>query len=364
MTPEQKRVYDGVKSGKTVREMAGILGLTYECAKSRFKRAKKWIEADPSAQIAATASGAHVMPHSYWIKKDGVSAYYQTPRESSTDDMLDRVAEAFKDIPTYEPKLHDAVHNDLMTVYPLYDVHAGMLAWGKETGGQDYDLDLFKSDLIRAVETVSQRSPASSHALVIFGGDTLHVDDYSNETPASRHKQDADGRFEKITEVAIEAICHTIEALAERHARVSVVVLRGNHDESSHIVLKAALKQRYRTSDRISFCPMYRDILWHRHGKCLIVAHHGDRMKPERLAMIAADQCPDWSNTRYRVALTGHLHHLKVQDFPGLTHYTMRAFAPCDAYGSSFGGVRGITSMTFDAETGLSVTAHDPIERG
>jgi len=364
MTEDQKTAMDMRAGGKSRAEIAAAMGKTERQVKSLLERARAWAAADPSAQAAAVAAGANVMPHSYWIKRDGVSAYFQTPRDDAGSDMLQRVADAFRDIPAYVPRPHAATHNDLMTVYPLYDLHAGMMAWGKETGGVDYDLALFKSDLIRSVDTVAQRSPASNHALVILGGDTLHTNDYSELTPGSKHKMDADGRFEKITEVAIDAVCHSIEALADRHARVSVVVLPGNHDQSSHIVLKAALKQRYRNSDRITFCPMYRDIFWMRHGNCLIVAHHGDKMKPQTLAMIAADQCPDWSATRYRVALTGHLHHLKVQDFPGLTHMTLRAFAPADAYGSSFGGVRGICAMTFDADTGLSVTVNDPIERG
>ena len=91
--------------------------------------------------------------------------------------------------------------------------------------------------------------------------------------------------------------------------------------------------------------------------------HHGDKCKPERLAMIAADKCPWWSDTTHRVILTGHLHHFKVQDFPGVTHYTLRAFCPPDAYGAMFGGKRGVQAMTFSNVKGLVNQAHDPIER-
>ena len=363
MTPDQKTALALRDSGMSRDEICREMGKSTSAVKSLLERARRWANSDPAAQKAATDTGAQVLPHSFWRKTDGVSAYYKVAQDAAKEDWLNNVADAFKDIPAYVPKPHSAVHNDLLTVYALFDLHIGMQAWGKETGGQDYDLNLFKTDLIRAVVTVATRSPASAHALIILGGDTLHIDDYSNETPASHHKQDVDSRFEKITDVAIEAICHSIESLAERHAKVSVLVQRGNHDESSHIVLKAALKQRYRNVDRIEFVPVYRDIYWLKHGKNLIFSHHGDKMPPLRLAMIVADQCPDWSSTKYRVALTGHLHSLKVQDFPGVTHYTMRAFAPPDAYGSSFGGVRGICAMTFDAETGLTVTAHDPIER-
>lgn len=361
MTEDQRRAVTLRDSGATRKQIAQTMGRTERQVKRLLENAKKWERADPAARTAANAAGSNALPHSFWVKTDTHSVYYKTPTEQ--DDFLQSIVDILSDIPAYQPQPFTMIDNDLLTVYPLYDIHAGMMAWGRETGGQDYDLDLFHTDLLRAIETVSRRSPDAGHALVIFGGDTLHVDDYSNETPASRHKQDADGRFEKIADVAIHATAHAIEALLDKHARVTVVVLRGNHDESSHIILKAALKERYRLTDRVVFQPCVRDVFWLKHGKSLIFAHHGDKMPPQRLAMIVADQCPHWSDTRYRVALTGHTHSLKVQDFPGVTHYTLRAFAPADAYGASFGGVRGICAMTFSERTGLTVSAHDPIER-
>lgn len=367
MTPEQKRVYDAVNSGLTISQAADTLLISREAARSRYRRAKKWIEADPSAQVAATAAGANVMPHSYWIKKDGVSAYFQTPKCDEADSLIDRVAEAFRDIPAYEPYPLEFIDSELLSVYALYDLHAGMLADSAETRGPDYDLSLFKSDLLSAIGRLNSRVPSGGHALMIFGGDTLHTNDYTNETPGHKHKLDADSRFEKITDIAIEAICHAIEEVASRNARVSVVVLAGNHDPSSHIVLKAALKQRYRSSDRIQF-PVVAgaarsDIFWMRHGSTMIAAHHGDKMKPQTLAMICADQCAFWSDTRHRVILTGHRHHLRVEDMPGVSHYTMRAFAPCDAYGANFGGVRGLQAMVFDDKQGLIAQFHDSVWR-
>lgn len=367
MTPEQSKALELRESGMSRPEIAKEMGKSERQVKSLLYKARQWMRADPSARAAANAAGANVMPHSYWIKRDGVSAYFQTPRETETESLIERVAEAFKDIPAYAPKPVDVVHNDLMTVYPMYDLHAGMLADGTETRGDDYDLSLFKSDLLAAVSRLNHRVPSGGRALVILGGDTLHTNDYTNETPGHKHKLDADSRFEKITDVAIEAICHAIEEIASRNARVSVVVLRGNHDESSHIILKAALRQRYRDTDRIEF-PIVSgaarsDVFWMRHGNVMIAAHHGDKMKPQTLAMICADQCGFWSDTRHRVILTGHRHHLRVEDMPGVSHYTMRAFAPADAYGANFGGVRGLQAMVFDERQGLIAQFHDGVWR-
>ena len=101
MTPEQNEVIALINSGMTVRQAADRIGISYESAKSRYKRAKKWMNADPSARNAATAAGADVVPHSYWIKTDGVSAYFKTPHVTETESLIDRVSDAFKDIPPY-----------------------------------------------------------------------------------------------------------------------------------------------------------------------------------------------------------------------------------------------------------------------
>lgn len=363
MNDEQKQALELRDSGKSRSEIAAIMRLTERQVKTRLEQARRWMDADQSARYAAIATGARVLPHSFWRKEDGVSAYYKVPQPSSSDDLLQRVADAFTNIPTASIPTVTLASNPLLTVYPLYDIHAGMLAWSKETNGPAYDLELFKSDLHDAIASISSRSPDSETALVIFGGDTIHVDNGNNETPQSGHKLDADGRFEKIMDVAIESICHAIELLSKKHSKVKVAVLAGNHDTHSHVILKAALKQRYRDSGRIEFMNSYDGWVSLTHGRNLIFAHHGDKMKPERLAMIASDRLKDWSACKYRVALTGHLHHLKVQDMPGLTHYTLRAFAPADSYGANFGGVRGICAMTFDALKGLVVTVYDNMER-
>lgn len=368
MNAEQKQALELRESGMSRAEIAAAMGLTERQVKTRLADARRWLESDPSAQFAAKASGANVMPRAYWVKSDGVSAYFQTPKEDDAVNLIDRVSEAFKDIPAYVAQPAEFTHSDLLTVYPVADAHVGLLAWGRETRGPDYDLELFKSDFITSMDRLSSRVPPSGHALLVFAGDTLHTPDSKNKTPAHGHILDVDGRFEKIVDVAVESITHTIDMLAQKHARVSVVVVRGNHCEDSHIILKLALKQRYRNVDRIDFPVVHgadkSEIFWMKHGKNLIAVHHGDKARPEKLAMIVADKCGFWDEcTASRVILTGHLHHLRTLDLVGATHYTMRAFAPADSHGANYGGVRGLQAMTFDPKYGLVSQTHDGVWR-
>lgn len=366
MTPEQKQVWDLVAGGMSLRQAADYLGIDLEAAKSRYRRAKKWNEADPAAQKAATVAGSNAIPHSFWLKTDSHSIYYKTPStENDSTDFLERVAEAFKDIPAYvEPETQqDLARADLLTVYPVMDAHIGMFAWGKETGNQDYDLGHAEDDLRDAFGSIGLTTPTGGDALLILGGDTLHIDDSRSETPASKHKLDSDGRYHKVIDTAIRAVCWIVDHLVKRHGFVTVKVLRGNHDEHSHLILAFALGERYRNSISVHIDKSPQDIFMHRHGNSLIAAHHGDKSPPQRLAMMLADICPYWSETRDRHLLTGHIHHDSMKEFPGVKWTSLRAFCPPDAYGAMFAPRRALQAMVFDVKKGHIATAIEPIWR-
>jgi hypothetical protein len=278
--------------------------------------------------------------------------------------VLERATGAFANIPK-APPVPTPKHTtgDLLTLYPLFDVHLGMHAWGDETGGDNYDLKLSVSDMHMAVGNVMALSPDSSEAILLIGGDFFHGDDNTNQTPRNHHPLDVDGRHFKVLDTGIEVVAGTIERLASKHKRVTVRVLRGNHDEHSHMVLTLALAQRYRGHDRITVDKSPRDIFMYQWGKCLIAAHHGDKAKPERLAMILAEICPFWSESPHRIVFTGHRHSQKSEEFPGIVWHQLRAFCPPDAYGSQFSPRRAMQAITFHSRTGPSVSATDPIKR-
>ncbi len=284
--------------------------------------------------------------------------------ELELETVLDRAASVFADIPQ-APPIPAPKHTsaDLLTLYPLFDVHLGMRAWGEETGGDDYDIRLSASDLHMAVGNVMALSPDSEEAILLIGGDFFHGDDNTNQTPRSGHPLDVDGRHFKVLDTGIEVVAGTIDRIAAKHRRVKVRVLRGNHDEHSHMVLTLALAQRYRGHDRIVVDKSPRDIFMHQWGKCLIAAHHGDKAKPERLAMILAEICPFWSESPHRIVFTGHKHHQQSNDFPGIIWEQLRAFCPPDAYGAQFAPKRAMHALTFNRRTGLAIRANDPIIR-
>ena len=363
MTPRQQEAYDLKSQGMTRKQIANHMRISDSAVKHLLARAKVWINADPAAREAATIAGSQAIPHSFWKKTDTHSIYYKTPADDTKADVLADIADAFQNVPAYRPNPVAPIGNDLMTVYPLMDAHFGMRAWGRETGGQDYDLDLATRDICQAFTDLWEVTPKSDHAVLILGGDTLHADDNLAQTPQSKHSLDVDGRQYKASEVAIRAICFVIDGLAERHAKVTVRVLRGNHDPNAHLILHFALQQRYRLAEMITIEDAARDLYWIRHGGSLVAAHHGDKGRPERLAMYLAETCSEWSLTRDRHVLTGHIHHDSTKDFPGVKWWSLRAFCPPDEYGASFGGRRALQALTFDGKKGLRVHGIEGINR-
>lgn len=352
MTPEQKRVYDSVQSGLTIRQAADTLAISYEAAKSRYKRAKKWIEADPAFKSAATAAGSSMLPHSFWKKDGQYSVYYKVPQDESSGDLIERVAEAFQDIPAYEPASVTITHSDILSAYCLFDAHIGMRAWGKETGSDDYDLNLAERDIKSAFARLSARAVEGGEAVLIVGGDTLHSDSNENVTPASKHPLDVDGRQRLVVEVAIRSIAWAIEHLATRHEKVTVKVHRGNHDVVSHLILAFALKERYRDTSRIIVDMGETDWFWKQWGKVALFTTHGDRGSPERFIGKMADICPFWSAAPHRIAISGHIHKMQSSRIHGAMWHSVDAFCPADEYGSQFSGRRGLAMMQLDKEHG------------
>lgn len=284
--------------------------------------------------------------------------------ELALESVLERTVEAFSAIPKAPPiPAPKHTNADLLTLYPLFDVHLNMMAWGQETGGDDYDLSLACSDLHMAVGNVMAMSPDSEAAIILVGGDWFHTDDDTNQTPKSRNPLDADGRHFKVLDTGIQVLASLVERAAEKHRRVTVRVLRGNHDEHSHMVLTLALAQRYRGSKRITVDKDPRDMFMTQWGRCMIAAHHGDKQKPERLAMVLAEICPFWSESPHRIVFTGHRHHQKSDDFPGIVWEQFRAFCPPDAYGAQFAPRRAMHAITFSKRSGIATRAQDPIER-
>lgn len=287
--------------------------------------------------------GAFNVPEGHKIKgvsafldaEGNVAAQWVKTREGELDPEW--FAEKIKDIfeglapaaTVPSPVYADA---DLLTVYPIADAHIGMRAWHRETG-EDYDSDIAVSRLRDWVGRLIASSPQSEEAIILDVGDTTHMDDGTNQTPASKHVLDVDGRYFRTLEMTIAALADAVELALAKHKRVTVVIIAGNHNPHSFMAILFALAERYRDNPRVTVRKDPREFWAYQFGSCLLAAHHGDKAKPERLVMFLADEyAAEWGGTKHRYLWTGHLHHHRSADIGGVKWEQLRAMTARDAY--------------------------------
>lgn len=357
-------IAEAQRTGRHMKDVAAELGIN-ERSLRRYRESK----GDPAIEDAKTAVNTGLEPALVWAKtknEDGTSFSVLLKPPVYSEGTLEKIRDVFDGIVPVDPVAPPSqVMSDLLTLYPLMDAHIGMMAWGRETGDQDYDLKLAAQDMRRAFSQVSALAPASDTALLIVGGDYTHQDDTNAETPASKHKLDVDGRFYKVLDEAIRILVEVVDILLRKHRTLIVRVLRGNHDPHAHLIITFALHERYRNEPRITIEKEPRDLFMMQWGRSAIFAHHGDKAKPQQMALYLSDICPFWSETKHRHLFTGHVHHDQAKDVGPLRFESLRAFCPPDAYAASmgYGGRRALQTVTFHKQNGLVLRALDPIER-
>lgn len=275
---------------------------------------------------------------------------YGTDGQLSDRALAEAVRDAFDDYETtYDAfPLYDT-DPDTVAVYPIADVHVGLLAWEEETGG-NYDTNIAREVLRKAYTDVIEATPPSKHALVLGLGDLLHADNYEARTDRSGNALDVDGRYPKVLKEAVLLIRYVIDLALTRHETVEVRLLAGNHDVRSALAVSLALSLGYEKNPRVIVDDSPAYIWFRRFGKVLIGATHGDRAKMADMPLLmAVDRPEDWAASTRRRVFTGHIHHERLREIGGVVVESLRSPVAKDAY-HSFEGYRAgrsVYSYTF-----------------
>ena len=267
-----------------------------------------------------------------WVKSDADHAR----REELMREMIASLSEEVRGrAPLTDPPASSC--GDLLAVYPMGDPHFGMLSWAKETG-EAFDLELARSLTLGAIDRLLASAPPAHTAIVLPLGDVFHADDQSNQTPAHKHQLDVDGRYVKVLGVGIEAYRHVILRALEKHQRVIVRFVSGNHDPHSVWALAFTISAYFSNEPRVEVDLSPSKFWFYRFGSVLIGSTHGDTVKHEALlGVMACDRAEDWGQTKHRYFYTGHVHNTTVKEFPGLVCESFRTLAAKDAYAAGHG---------------------------
>jgi predicted phosphodiesterase len=242
-----------------------------------------------------------------------------------------------------------------LSSYIIGDHHFGMYAWAAEAG-EDYDTAIAESLLRSAIDRLVAGAPASETAYLVDLGDLLHIDSRSNSTPESGNPLDVDSRYGRVTRVAVDALRYAIRRLLERHRKVKVFIVPGNHDRDSAGWISYVLDAYHHNEPRIEIERSPSKFYYQRFGKVLIGMTHGDKLKIGDLpSIMAADRPEDWGATRHRYWWTGHIHHTRHQEYRGCFVEAFNTLAASDAWhhASGYRSQRQMQRIDIDADSGI-----------
>lgn len=309
-------------SGLTLREIAEKYGMHVRTVESRHAKMAKEGHFHGNKNVAAhVPTGFEVKGTSTMIRGDGteVVRWVKTDQDKEKIYQLMQAAQvAFcEELPRAEPLpfTGKAFAEDLLALYPVFDLHIGAMAH-KHESGENYDTSTAEDVLKKFFDYAVSVSPDAKKAVLLIGGDFLHSDGLDAVTPASGHVLDQDSRYAKLVYVAIRSCRRAVAKMLEKHEQVEIQIIEGNHDQAGMIWLRAAMAAYFEDEPRVyvDVSPM----ILHRTkwGKTLLGYTHGHTMKKAdtRLAAMASDFREEFGDSRYVYTHSGHWHHQTITE--------------------------------------------------
>lgn len=335
------------------REAEQTLGINQNTFKTRYRTALQrqaalGVEAPHLVKGTSTLFGADGEQKLQWVK-------------TKLDDklrwqmMLASIEKRCGNVKARPPvKINPAVKPDadLCNLVTMTDCHVGALAWGRESG-DDWDLKIAQRELTEAFVGMIERMPAAGTCVINQLGDLLHTDGMLPVTPGHGHVLDADSRYQKMSEVAVDILEDVIAAALKRHARVHIIMAEGNHDESGSVWLRVMFRRLFRNDPRVTVEDSPLPYYVFEHGNVMLAFHHGHKLKPAALpGWFAAKHSEMWGRTTQRYGHSGHQHHLDEKDHMGMRWCQHPTFAASDAYSARGGWLspREAIGITYDRD--------------
>ena len=362
-TDSEKPIIDALAKLKTWKLPGKNRGTVFKLARRVADRAalRGWA---PDCDMTKLA------PPTHFVK--GVSNYYgqdgklkgqwvkTSARAAAMEAYARELSEAFREdiiglaVPTVAAPLN--LYSDDLSIYPIGDMHLGMMSHGEETG-TDWDLKQAQEMLGLASGYLFERAFSTRVALILNVGDFLHADNYAGVTEHAGNRLDVDTRWHKMLRVGTDCLRTMIDRALLKHEHVHVINVPGNHDHQGAYMLSLFLDAYYRNEPRVTIDTTPGPYKFFSHGGAYIMGVHGDGAKPKQFLGIMLDHDgPGVGNAKTRYAISGHIHHDNVQELDGgLIWMSLETLSPKDAWHHWKGYLAGrsMKYLCLDHETGV-----------
>ena len=229
--------------------------------------------------------------------------------------------------------------DELCSVLSIADQHIGMLAYGVETGGDDWNTDIAVHMLASLIDQLFPKGHRVKHGVMLNLGDLIHFDGMLTKTPQSGHIVDADTRPGKLYRAATSIIRYAIDKMLKHCDTVHVMNIRGNHDESSLLWLNTLCQHVYADEPRVTVPNNDCHAMTHSWGGNFFYGYHGNGLKPQAAFNdMSAKFAREIADARYVWMLSGHLHNPQSFWINSKTKCEIiTTLSPVDAWSSSHG---------------------------
>jgi hypothetical protein len=320
---------------------------------------QQWVGSAPApGEIFEKIEGHQIKGESALVDPAGrvLAKWIKTREGALGEGLVESLQKTFAEYEAKGPIVPppEVITADFLTIYPIPDLHFGMYAWGPESGA-DYDVNIAAKIAKDTVGALLTKSEASETAVILGLGDLFHMNDQKNATPGSGHRLDVDGRWDRVFDLGARLILDLVVMALEKHAKVRLVLLPGNHDEDASVCLRVALALYFSNNPRVEVYTSPGLFWYYRFGASLFGATHGHNMKPDRMAMaLASDQPQDWGETEFRYFFFGHIHHDSLKEIGSVRVESFQTPAAKDAWatGAGYRSGRSMSSITYHRQLG------------
>jgi hypothetical protein len=361
---QRQRLQEWIEHGShaAASRVSGCDPSVYSRIVSRVKGYAAQQGYSPEHDMTHTAPDTHIVKGTSTLYGDDGAVRQQWVKTDINRERLEEMAREFIAASAEEikrepaRKLKTSKHDaDLCNLYVLTDYHMGMLAWGEETRGDDWDVSIAEDLLVRWFRAAIDQSPRAQQAVAGFLGDGIHYDGFAAVTPASGHQLDSDTRYPKIVRTWVRARRRIMRMLLDKYPHVVLIEAEGNHSPATDAVMREWWAAVYEDEPRVTVDTSpdpYYCVEW---GKTSLFFHHGHRRKPQNIHDVFAAKFREvFGRTKHSYAHMGHLHHRDVKETNLMVVEQHRTLAAADAYASSHGWISGREAqcITYHAEYG------------